>query len=323
MMIPPADPRLTPIWLRKELLAAGHNDKSLARALRDGTYRRPRTGAYVAGSVWDQATAEQRYAMRVRAAVRQAKTPVVATHASALPFHAAPTWGIDLSEIHLTRPDEKTGRREAGVRQHRGKIRDGDLLEAYGIAVSAAVRTALEVTTMAPTEAALAVVDHFLHRGDFTVEELRSRYEGGMDRWPHSLATDLVLRLADGRSESVGESRLRYLMWRQNLPAAIPQHEVRDAHGRLVARLDFALPEYGVWLEFDGRGKYVDHLREGETTADAVLREKRREDLVREVTGWRPLRITWADLADPEALAFRIRAFLGAALPSQWSRVTG
>lgn len=312
MMISPGDPRLATIWLRKELLASGLNERAVARGLRDGTFRRPRTGAYVAGSVWDRATAEQRYAIKVRAAARQAKTAVVATHASALPFLDAPTWSIDLAEIHLTRTDEKTGRREAGVRQHRGKLRDGDVVEAHGICVSAPRRAALEVATMASAEAALAVVDHFLHRRDFTIEELRSRYEDGMDRWPHSLATDLVLRLADGRSESVGESRLRYLMWRQNLPAAVPQYEVRDNRGMLVGRLDFALPEYGVWLEFDGRGKYLDYLRPGETVADAVLREKRREDRVRELTGWRCLRITWSDLADPEALAARIRSFLRA-----------
>ena len=63
-------------------------------------------------------------------------------------------------------------------------------------------------------------------------------------------------------------------------------------------------------MEFDGRQKYVQFLREGESVTDAVLREKRREDMVCELTGWRCMRITWADLADPVRLAARIRAFL-------------
>ena len=63
-----------------------------------------------------------------------------------------------------------------------------------------------------------------------------------------------------------------------------------------------------MWVEFDGREKYTRYLREGETVTDAVLREKRREDRVRELTGWICVRITWAELADPRRLAARIRA---------------
>jgi len=63
-----------------------------------------------------------------------------------------------------------------------------------------------------------------------------------------------------------------------------------------------------VWLEFDGREKYLRFRRDGETIADAVLREKRREERVRELTGWICVRITWADLADPRRVAARIRA---------------
>ena len=40
-----------------------------------------------------------------------------------------------------------------------------------------------------------------------------------MTQWPDTLTTDLVLRLADGRSESVGETRIRYLCWAMGLPA--------------------------------------------------------------------------------------------------------
>lgn len=305
----PDDPRLTQIWLRKELLAAGENPKTLARALKAGAYRRPRTGAYVAGSVWDGASRRERHAIRARAAYRQAKTDVVLSHASALPFHDAPTWGVNLREVHLTRTDAKTGRREAGVRQHCGRVAEGDVADLYGLKVMAPARTVLEVSTGARVEVALAVANSFLHRGDLTLDALRARYEDGMERWPHSLTTDLVIRLADPRIESVGESRTSYLLWKHDLPRAVPQYEVYDG-GTLVARLDFALPEHGVWLEFDGRVKYDVHLREGETAADAVFREKRREDRVRELTGWRCLRITWQELADPARLAARIRAFI-------------
>lgn len=303
------DARLTMIWLRKELLAAGENDKTLRHALRSGVYRRPRTGAYVEGAVWDAADAEVRHVITSRAAYRQAKTDVVLSHASALSLNGAPTWGVDLSEVHLTRTDGRTGRREAGARQHCGVLLAGDVHEVHGIRVVTPLRNCLEVSTAASVEVALAVANHFLHRGAFTLEELRRRYTDGMDRWPHSLSTDLVVRLADPRVESVGESRTTYFFWKQGLPMPVPQYEVYDGDV-LVARLDFALPELRAWFEFDGRLKYVDNEAAGTRAGDVVFREKRREDRVRELTGWRCFRITWEDLADPVRLATRIRAFI-------------
>ena len=46
---------------------------------------------------------------------------------------------------------------------------------------------------------------------------------------------------------------------------------------------------------------------------DAVLREKRRESRIAELTGWRCIRITWADLERPSATMARILAMLGVA----------
>lgn len=309
MTISPDDPRLAPLKLRKELLAEGHNDKTLAHALKNGTFRRPRTGAYVDGALWDSMTVEQRFALRVRAAYRQAKTDVVLGYTSPLPFHESPMWGLDLSEVHLIRTDGKTGRREAGIRQHCAKLRPEDLTESYGMRMCTPLRAALEVTTVASAEAALVVMSHFLRAGLFTVADARARYDDGMTQWPNSLRTDLVLRLADPRFESVGEVRTFYNMWAHGLPLPVPQFEVFH-EGVLVARLDLALPEFGIWIEFDGRVKYERFVPEGKTAVDVILAEKHREELVREITGWRCLRITWADLADPARLAARIRAFI-------------
>lgn len=89
-----------------------------------------------------------------------------------------------------------------------------------------------------------------------------------------------------------------------------PQYEIKDANGRVVARVDFAWPELGVFLEFDGMVKYQKPLREGETASDVVVREKQRQDLICRLTGWRCIRIVWADLAHPERTAALIRSVL-------------
>ncbi len=247
--------------------------------------------------------------MVCRAAYRQANTSVVLSHASSLPFTVAPLWGFDLSVVHMTRDDGLGGRRERGVRRHSGQLVDGDVVETHGLRVMAPIRASLEATMLGSAEAGLVVVNHFLHRGDFDLESLRARYELSMDCWPNSLPTDLVLRLANPLMESVAETRTDYFCFMRGLPRPVPQYEVFD-NGVLVARLDFAFPDLGFWIEFDGRVKYERHLKPGESPVDAVLREKRREEMVTELTGWRCLRITWADLASPDSLERRIRRMI-------------
>lgn len=297
------------VFLRREAEALGYHDVAMARQVKDRVWHRVRRGAYTFGEIWASLDESDRYALLTRSALRQAKTSVILSHLSALPEYDAPLWGFDLGVVHLTRRDGRTGRKERGVHQHQGRILDGDVQIHDGVPTMSPTRAALEVTTLGNLEASLCVIDNLLHRGLTSPEELRARYVS-MERWPNTLTTDLVLRLADGRSESVGETRMGHLCWRQGLPAPMRQYEVVDEHSILLGRVDFAWPEHGVFLEFDGRNKYERFRREGESVADAVLREKHREELICEATGWRCIRIVWADLGRPEFTAMRIRAQL-------------
>jgi hypothetical protein len=321
MNLPREDLRLTPIWLRLELLAAGESDRSLARALKAGTVERPRRGAYVDGPAWRSMSPEQQYAVRSRAAYRQARTNVFLSHTSAVPLLDGPLWGFDLGDAHLTRFDAKTGRREAGIQQHRGAVAEGDVVTAYGLQISSPLRATLEVTTLGSVEASLIVANHFLHRADFTPEQLRTRYDDSIARWPYSLKCELVIKLADPRIESVGESRTFYFLWKHDFPIPEPQYEVFD-NGRLIARLDFAYPALGIWIEFDGKVKYQRRRTaadDDEEVTRIVLREKRREEKIAEITGWRCLRVTWFDLANPERLAARLRNLIDSVTRSRRS----
>lgn len=303
------DPRNAEVALRKELIALGMNDAAIAALVRAGVLVRVRMGAYVDAPTYRGLDQAGRYGVFTRAIVRQAKTDVVVSHVSALPEYDAPLWGQDLSHGHLTRRDGKSGRKAAGVHQHCGLIEPGDVVVLNGLEVMSATRVALEVTTVASTEASLVVVNDLLHRRLTTVQEIERRYQS-IDAWPGTLHTDLVLRLADGRLESVGETRTFYLFWHQHVPFPETQYELRDSSGSVVARVDFAWPEHRVYLEFDGFEKYVRYLLPGETIAEAVMREKKREERIHELTGWRCIRISWADLAHPERTAARIMALL-------------
>ena len=295
------------VFTRKEALSVGFHDHAIVGLVRSGAWVRVRRGAYVFGDAWASLDDNERYAVLCRAAVRQANTRVVLSHVSSANEYDAPLWECDLSTVHFTRPDKRAGRAEAGIVQHRGVIADDDVVARGGIEVMSATRTALELTLLLDVEHALVEIDHLLHRGFTTMEELRSRYES-MAHWPRSLATDLVLRLSDSRSESVGETRARFLCWAQHLPAPIPNYPIHDHNGVEIARVDLAWPQLGVFLEFDGKEKYLKYRRENESVVDCVLREKRRESRICELTGWRCIRIVWADLYKPVETAARIRA---------------
>lgn len=310
MIRKPDDPRLSPISLRKELLGIGFNDKAIARMLADGTLHRVRYGAYVAGSAWRDCDDVGRHALKARAVLKSARAKVVLSHLSALAEWDVPLWDQALDAVHVTRVDQRAGRREAGVIQHLGELRDEDTSELNLVQVTSPTRTALDAITVMDSEHALTVVNDLLHRKLTTAVDL----EAGrvfMERWPGSIRHDLVLRLADGRcGSSVGEGRTLWLCFAQSLPRPEPQYAINDETGRLFAYVDFAWPEFGVFLEFDGRIKYQELLRDGESPTDVVLREKEREKTICRLTGWKCVRITWADLYHPERVAALIREAL-------------
>lgn len=307
------DPRRARVMLRRELVGSGWTDRMLTRAVTRGELVRPRFGAYVDGPAWALLDAAGRHEVTARAVVAASRTGLVASHSTSATLHGTPDWGLDRADVHVTRRDGRAGRSEAGVKQHRGQLLPGDETSVRDLPTTSATRAALELTTVLGLEQAVVQVNDLLHRGLTTAAGLAERYERGMEHWPNSLRTDLVLRLADGRCESVAESRFLVLAWRQHLPAPEPQLEVADERGVVRARVDFAWPQHGVFLEVDGRTKYEKFLRPGENVVDVVLREKKREELVRRLTGWRCIRVVWADLERPERTARMIRAELARA----------
>jgi hypothetical protein len=310
VMIPrkPDDPRLARIELRKDLLAAGLDDREIARRVASGELHRVRYGAYVDGEAWRACDSVGQHGLVVRAVVQHAKTRLVVSHESALGEWDVPIWDQVLDEAHVTRCDQRAGRREAGVRQHEGALRPGDWIQHNGLWVTTPTRTAMDCASLLDVEHGIVIVGDLLHRKLTTIEELLE-CATFMERWPGSLRHRVVLKVADGRCESVGEHRTLHLIWRQGLPAPIPQYKVfHPDTGELIAVVDFAWPELGVFLEFDGKIKYEKLLKEGESPSDVVIREKRREELVCRLTGWRCIRIVWADLYRPERTAADIRA---------------
>jgi hypothetical protein len=298
------------VWLRRELLQAGYNDKTIQRNLKEGRWHRVRHGAYCDAALWQELSAEDRHRLTARAVLRTSHPSTVLSHVSAALEHGVPVWGISLDEVHVTRTDGKPRRREAGVVHHCGKVdAEKETVVVNGVPVTVPLRVALEVTTIASVEAALVSVDALLRVVEATPEQLLAA-RAQVRHWPGSLPCEVVLRLAEPLHESALETRAAHMMRTHGVPRPRPQVEIRDETGEVVAVVDFAWVELGVFLEADGKAKYRIHRREGESLEDYLMREKDREVLICQLTGWTCIRMSWADLARGKVTAARIKRIL-------------
>ncbi len=240
--------------------------------------------------------------------LRTTPGPVVLSHTTALLAHGIATWGIDLTRVHVTRLDAGAGRTERDVEHHVGVCSEAEVVTINGLPVVNAARAVIEAETLQGLESALVSADSALFQRRCTPEDLRGAF-GAMNHWPGSQRIHLVLRHMDGRAESPGESRTRYLFWRYGVPTPVLQFPVYDG-STLIAFTDFAWPERRRLGEFVGRLKYGRLLRPGELPGDAVFREKQREDRIREVTGFGFARLTWSDLSRPRETVARFASLL-------------
>lgn len=297
------------VWLRRQALADGMTDRQIARAVRSGSWHRVRQGAYCSGELWESLSAADRHRVKCRAVLLTAHPSTVLSHVSAAIERGVPVWGISLEMVHTTRTDGRAGRRESGIVHHRGVLPQEQVEMVNGVPVTAAARCVVEVCTIAGVEQALVTANGMVRAGFTSIGEV-ALLAHDTRFWPESLNTRLVLSLMHPKIDSAGETRAWHLCWAEHLPRPEPQLTVLDELGRVVAVLDFAWAEQGVFLEFDGREKYRRFRREGESLEDFLMREKKREELVCLLTGWVCIRITWEDLNRPRTLARRIRGVL-------------
>ncbi|MGH8838895.1 MAG: hypothetical protein ACRDVO_06500 [Jiangellaceae bacterium] len=294
------------VVMRSQALAAGYTEAEIDRRRRQRLWVPIRRGAYVERAVYAAMTREQLHVALVHAAVRSLAKPAVVSHVSAAVLRGLPSWGLDLSLVHVTRGDLHSPRIEGGVHHHAGELRNDDLEQIDGIWVTSPARTAIDTARVTAFEAAVVVTDALLHRGLVDRGTILNRLESMRD-WPGTCNAGRVAEFADGRSESVGESRTRVAFELVGLPRPDLQRLITTPDGKIVGRSDFLFD--GLWTigEFDGRVKYGRLLKPGEAPGDVVWREKQREDRIRDL-GYEVGRIIWSDLSDRPAVAERFRA---------------
>jgi len=105
----------------------------------------------------------------------------------------------------------------------------------------------------------------------------------------------IAVRLADSRSESPMETRLRLELIRARLPRPSVQAELRDATGHLIGRVDFYYPDRRLVIEYDG-----------ENHKDRLVADLRRQNALVNA-GYHLLRFTVADLRAPGSVVAQVR----------------
>lgn len=294
------------VVLRPQALTVGYNSDEISYLLRRGEWVAVRRGAYVDREAYERMSVVDLHRAKVHATARSVKAPIVVSHVSAAVMHDLPTWGLDLSEVHVSRAGLHSSRLEAGVRHHRGEIRPDDVVVIDGIKVMSLARTVIDTARITPFEPSVVVADAAFAR-DPALQALTLARLDDMRDWQGSRNAGAVVAFADGRSGSVGESRSRVMFHNVGLPKPKLQVEFRTTSGLLVAIVDFYFEEFRTIGEFDGKQKYLGFLRPGETPGDAVWREKRREDSLRRL-GNEVERVIWPDLYRPWDVERRFRA---------------
>jgi very-short-patch-repair endonuclease len=278
-----------------QLRSAGHTSRRLVGLVATGVLRHPGRGLYVVGRMEESEPVARHRQLTAGALLLYPDALLVGV--TALLAHDVDVWGVDLSRPCLRRPMCRSGGMSAfWVRQA-----PGDAVEtAWGPAspvADALVQNAVDWGIVPGVVSA----DASLRASKTTADELATAVDRVCTQPRGSRAVAMGV-FADGRRESVGESRCGVALAMAGFDVT-PQVEIRDAAGRVVARVDFLVDDTPVVVEFDGKVKYADG------DPEVLWREKQREDRLRAL-GYVVVRITWADLERPGAVAARVRAAL-------------
>lgn len=278
----------------------------LHRAVRRGELVRVRRSAYVVGDAWAGADPTARFTLRTRAILMTLGPDHWASHHAALGLRGVALWGhsLDVVDVMCSTPRVRT---VAGLRRH-PRPSHLNVGVVSGIrAVSLPVALA-QVAASGTVEGAVVALDSGLRARAVSRAEVSNAAAGlDLDGRSRERVAQVVAQ-SDPACESVGESRTRHLLHTLGF-APRSQVDIHDADG-LVGRVDF-LVRGRVVVEFDGLVKYA--AADGR---EALAREKRREDRLR-AAGYEVVRLTWADLDDPERVSRLVRAALGRAAQRQ------
>lgn len=284
-----------------QLLADGWSPQGIRREVAAGTLTRVRRGMYLLDPAEDQT---ERHLADLQATARTLSGEWWFSHASAGVLHGLPVPRRDLALVQVTR-DRRTGASRAGnLKQWSCPVAEGDRALLEGLPVTTIDRTVVDLARTGDAPWSVAAADHALHAGLTSLDSLLAVVDQSPRRRGNRVARER-LALANGLSESPGESISRVNMALAGLPMPELQHEFTLRGGSRV-RGDFWWPEFRLVGEFDGLLKYAGDAPGAPARPDALIGEKAREDGLREL-GLFVVRWGWRVALSRQLLAATIR----------------
>jgi hypothetical protein len=209
--------------------------------------------------------------------------------------------GLDLppcEPIEVTVPERVGISARSGVTVRRAELASGEIVERQGFPATAALRTVCDLASGLPLFDAVAGVDMALRRKLVDLTDLKpvvANRQGskGVVRLRRAVA------LADGASESPGETRLRLILVLAGLPRPELQVPLYDEQGHFLGRPDLFYRSHRLALEYDGA-----------THRDNLVDDNRRQNRLVNA-GYPLLRFTAPDLRCPDAVVSQVSQALG------------
>ena len=208
---------------------------------------------------------------------------------------------VDLpARPHVALTPRRVLPQHAGLVVHGRRLAPADVVEHDGVRVTSGAQTLLDLAPLLPPQELVAVGDALWRAGHLDpvrVAERLSRADRVRGVVRARACAPLLSPLAMSRPESV----IRYWLATSDLPTPLPQVEVQDRHGRVVAHGDLGYSDWKVLLEYKGQQHATD--------PDQFGRDVDRYSLMA-AGGWLVLRFAKRHIGGPWTVVERTRAAL-------------
>jgi very-short-patch-repair endonuclease len=284
------------VFARRQAIALGASRRMVDVRIRSGAW------VGVLPSTYRVAVVPPSHEQLAMAAVLWSGPDGFVSHAA-----AAALWrfdGVSVTGIDVTVPATRSLRSDR-ISVHR--VRDlipADVGRVGPIAVTSALRTAIDLAGVVEVDALEIAIESGLRRRLFSVGQLRWRASAlsGTGRRGSTALRGLIAGRDVGRSDSAWEVRAAQLLARSGLGRPVRQHSIR-LRGREIARVDLAYPEHLIAVEYDS-----DQWHSG---VDRRHRDAARRNRLRSL-GWTVIEVTPGQLRDPTELLDAVRLVLAA-----------
>ena len=290
----------------EEAQACGLTRSQVDTMVKRGEWTRPRRGVLVSNAVADS--------WYRQAAIAALSTSGVLSHRAGGFIHRLD--GIRSAPIELTK-DRGLSRAGGPWLVHTSSmLTPADYTMVKGLPVTTLARTVIDLGRVFDDDVLEQVLDDAFRKG-LTQRSL----DDALDRLqrPGPSGTGNIIRILS-RPDRIGplpDSKFERLVERACVQAGLPvpqrQLVVRDAEGRIVARLDMAWPEAMLGVEADSVGYHGTGTR---------IRSDNRRDLLLASLGWEMVYVGWDHLRDPAAFTEALRVIYNHRLGSPGGRPT-